>query len=131
VEKAVPSTYRIYSLSERDVITGAFDQEFDGDADAVDQARCYLVAYSAVEIWDLDRLVDRLDRAPIEAPEPDGGMAAAPTREDARLMLDDINSQVGALARLRRRRIGAGTASEPWGSRSSHLGRACGKVRIP
>lgn len=58
----MPTLYRIYSVSERDVITGAFDHEFACDQDAVDQARCCLAAYPVVEIWDAERLVRDLGR---------------------------------------------------------------------
>ena len=54
--------YRIHSVSERDVITGAFDHEFAGGQDAIDQARCCLAAYPVVEKWDADRLVRDLGR---------------------------------------------------------------------
>jgi hypothetical protein len=64
MEEAMMLTYRIYSVSERDVITGAVDREFRDDADAVDQARRYLADHAVVEVWRTDRMVDRLERLP-------------------------------------------------------------------
>jgi hypothetical protein len=61
------TTYRIYSVSERDVITGAFDRDFSDDTHAVDQARRYLAAHPVVEVWQVDRMVGRLERAPSDA----------------------------------------------------------------
>lgn len=57
-------TYRIYSVTERDVITGAVDRQFCSDADAVAQARGYLALHPVVEVWRIDQLIDRLERTP-------------------------------------------------------------------
>jgi hypothetical protein len=62
MEEAVHPTYRIYSVTERDVITGAFDRQFSDDADAIDQARLFLAAHPVVEVWQIDRMVGRLER---------------------------------------------------------------------
>jgi hypothetical protein len=70
-------TYRIYSVSERDVITGAFDRKFSDDQDALDQAMRYLAVHPIVEIWQIDRLVGRLEREP-----PSDQQRAIPSRSE-------------------------------------------------
>ena len=59
--------YRIYSLSEQDAITGALNREFGDDGEALDHANGLLAHHPAVEIWQTDRLVGRLERRAISA----------------------------------------------------------------
>lgn len=58
--------YRIYSLSEQDAITGASNREFCDDREALNHANGLLAHYPAVEIWQTDRLVARLERRAIQ-----------------------------------------------------------------
>jgi hypothetical protein len=56
-------SYRCYFLDERDMISLAEIIEADSDEDALRQAAARLAkkpAATAVEVWDLARLVDKL-----------------------------------------------------------------------
>jgi hypothetical protein len=52
--------YRLYNLSAAGAIQGATNRPFENDGEAVDHARMLLALYPAVEIWQTDRLVDRV-----------------------------------------------------------------------
>lgn len=54
--------YRLYSLSEQGSITRAVSRDFESDNEALSHADQLLANYSAIEIWQTDRLVARLDR---------------------------------------------------------------------
>jgi hypothetical protein len=61
-------SYRLYSLSVADDITGAESREFDCDTEALLHAQVLLAKHPAVEVWQTHRFVCRLDRADMMAP---------------------------------------------------------------
>ena len=56
--------YRIYSVSDRNVITGASDNFFDNDACAIVEANLGLTRSPVMEVWQADHLIVRLEQAP-------------------------------------------------------------------
>ena len=54
--------YRFYDLDPRGAITGACNRFFADDAEALAHADQLLVNRPAVEVWQTDRLVGRLER---------------------------------------------------------------------
>ena len=54
--------YRLYNLSAANAIKGALSQEFASDRQALDHASALLEDYPAVEVWQTDRLVGRLEQ---------------------------------------------------------------------
>jgi hypothetical protein len=63
---AMDRSYRLYSLSDQGRITGAVNRDFIDDAEALFHARLLLDNYPAIELWQTDRLVARVERAPVE-----------------------------------------------------------------
>jgi hypothetical protein len=55
-------TYRLYHLTGAGVICGAINRSFDDDAEALEHADRLLANHPAVEIWQTDRLVGRVER---------------------------------------------------------------------
>jgi hypothetical protein len=55
-------TYRLYHLSRRGDICGAVNRWFEDDAEALKHADRLLEDHAAVEIWQTDRLVGRVER---------------------------------------------------------------------
>ena len=54
--------YRIYDLDHRGAIIGASNRAFADDAEALAYADWLLASRPAVEVWQTDRLVGRLER---------------------------------------------------------------------
>jgi len=55
-------TYRLYEVGADGRIRGALSRSFADDAEALAEAGHLLTDVSAVEIWQTDRMVGRLDR---------------------------------------------------------------------
>lgn len=55
-------TYRLYHLGRNGDICGAVSRSFKNDAEAIRHADRLLQSHPAVEIWQTDRLVGRLER---------------------------------------------------------------------
>ncbi len=53
--------YRLYNLSAAGTIQGAMSRSFDSDDQAIGHAQALLELYPAVEIWQTDRLVGRVE----------------------------------------------------------------------
>lgn len=53
--------YRVYSLNHDGVIKGALCREFATDDEALTYAKAALSDWPAVELWQTDRLVGRVD----------------------------------------------------------------------
>jgi len=54
--------YRFYDLDHRGAITGASNRSFADDAEALAHADELLVSSPAVEVWQTDRMVGRLEQ---------------------------------------------------------------------
>jgi hypothetical protein len=54
--------YRFYDLDHRGAIVGASNRPFNDDAEALAHADELLVDRPAVEVWQTDRLVGRLEQ---------------------------------------------------------------------
>ena len=59
----IDHSYRIYGLAEDGRIRGASSRQFVNDAEAIGHARDLLELHPGVEIWQTDRLVEKLERA--------------------------------------------------------------------
>ena len=57
--------YRIYDLDQRGSIVGACNRSFADDAEALAHADGLLTNRPAVEVWQTDRLVGRLEQGPL------------------------------------------------------------------
>jgi len=55
-------TYRLYHLGRNGDICGSVDRSFQDDTEALKHADRLLEDYPAVEIWQTDRLVGRIER---------------------------------------------------------------------
>lgn len=62
-------SYRLYTLSDRGVITGAQSRSFASDHEALGHAKVLLGSHFGVELWQTDRLVGRVER-PADGPRP-------------------------------------------------------------
>ena len=56
-------TYRLYHLCSDGRIRGAVNRSFTDDAEAIAHAGSLLVSHPAVEVWQTDRLVGRVEQA--------------------------------------------------------------------
>lgn len=57
-------SYRLYSICSRGVIVGAEGREFCSDERALARGRELLAEAHAIEVWQVHRLVRRLERSP-------------------------------------------------------------------
>lgn len=64
---ATDRSYRLYSLSSQGAITGAVNREFYDDLEALMHASVLLGHHYAIELWQTNRLVGRVELSPIEA----------------------------------------------------------------
>ena len=55
-------SYRVYSLGHDGVFKSAISREFATDDEAVAYAKVALINWTAVELWQTDRLVGRFDQ---------------------------------------------------------------------
>ena len=55
--------YRFYDLDQRGTIVGACNRPFADDAEALAYADWLLASRPAVEVWQTDRLVGRLEQS--------------------------------------------------------------------
>lgn len=55
-------TYRLYHLTGSGAICGAINRSFEDDAEAVKHADRLLETHPAVEIWQTDRMVAKVER---------------------------------------------------------------------
>lgn len=55
-------SYRLYQLCEDGRIRGAVNRSFEDDGEALEHAGRLLDCHPAVEIWQTDRLVGRIER---------------------------------------------------------------------
>lgn len=53
--------YRLYTLTAAGTIQGAMSRSFDSDDQAIGHAEALLALHPAVEIWQTDRLVGRVE----------------------------------------------------------------------
>lgn len=59
--------YRFYNLDHRGVIRGAWNRPFADDGEALGHAGELLEQHPAIEVWQTDRLIGRVERAPAVA----------------------------------------------------------------
>ena len=60
-------SYRLYNLCDRGSIRGATSRLFEGDREALDHASQLLSLHPAVEVWQTNRLVGRVERQSLAA----------------------------------------------------------------
>jgi two-component sensor histidine kinase len=126
----VPSTYRVYSVPERNVITGAADYGFLCDEDAVDGGTaetvcgeptpsCPMMAACAdcSQLQEADhRVANHLFLLAADVRSKAlrlNDLAEDPSRSDTRLMLDDLAVRIAAVAHLHRLLTAQGRHAAP------------------